>query len=328
MGAFVAATSVLVYRAAFALYKENSPVPASASKVGNTAVLVQCILKFLPEEKILAAERVNKNWKRWASSNAVWKYPCDREGIPPIRRLGKGAKIEKLFYKAAYQHLYPIIFGPKQYFDDLHVKIHGNKTRLADTIHETVDRLDPADQKKIRLIYLPREIERTNSEGKTSVARISPNLLGELVQAVGVRNPMKYVYVWQEFLKHHGNVPLESSRWFLMSTEFVRADQKTLDPERIKVLSALGNRLPTDIEAIALIFFNRVRFGTYLLDPYEFCCTSTTVMHMTVPHPIYVGGVSSLGLTITQNVIDIIGTMAAFSCESPVANETQTVEKD
>jgi len=307
----------------------NLPVPVSdvVSKVANTQVLVQCILKFLPDEEILSAELVSKSWKRWASGNTVWKYVCDREGIPPIKRPGldpkKNQPSEQLFYKAAYQHLYPIIFGPKQYSDHLRVKVHGDKARIDDDIHEVVDQLNPGGQKNFHLIYWSRAVERTNSNGTTTVAQTTIKLLDKLVQAPGVRNPTEYSYIWQEILDQRGDEVLELSGWRLISTGVDPATRNASYANQVNTISALGARPPKAIEAIALNFFTHARFKTYPYgqNPWTYSRTSTTVIYHNVECRVIVGHFGPSGLLVHGNDLDgvRVGMAAAFSCGSSAA---------
>ncbi len=317
----------------------SKPRPSAPISVPHTKVLVQCILKFLPEEEILSAEHVNKNWKQWASDNAVWKYPCEREGIPPIKKPGTDPKtkepIELLFYKAAYQHLFPIIFGPKQYSDHLRVKVHGNIVPLRNDIHEKLDRLDPAGQKKFRLLYRSKAIQRTNPDRTTSVVQITIRLMDELVKNPQLRHPTKYDYILKEALDQHGNETLEHSDWILLSSDVVEGTRnlpyqsnQPNEPNQLAVVTALGARPPQLIEAIMMNFFNQLRFGIYPYgrNPWTYSRVDATVTINGVVYRLVVGGGSSApsgGLHVFAPTTPLydghVGLAAAYSCGSSAA---------
>jgi len=335
--------------------------PAVVSQVARTRVLVQCILKFLPDEEILSAERVSKSWKRWASDNAVWKYLCDREGIPPIKRPSidpkKNQPIDLLFFKAAYQHLYPIIFGPRQYADLLKVKVHGSVVPLNEGIHEVIDgleqafsALDPqpqsapstsfsnmktqkaalqsvsdtlnakalASQSKFRILYLPREIERLNSDRSKSVASMTINLLRELVRAPGVQNPPQD-HFWLPIIEQHGEKVLDHSNWVLLTVDVIQGTRNAAYLNQINNVTAVGGRVLKLIEAIALNFFDYVRFKTY---PYgENPCTrsrvdATVFSPSGIEYRVVVGGFGSFCYSVDGNEIngEDDGMAAAYSC--------------
>jgi hypothetical protein len=317
-------------------------VPVVVSQVAQVHVVAQHIFMFLPEGDLISAEHVCKAWKRAASDNLVWKYPCDREGIPPIRRgivmdprtnmpvLDPKTKkpIPLVLYKEAYKHLYPIIFGPKQYSDFLRVRVHGKIVPLQENIHEMLDQIDPTSQRKYRLLYLSSRVERTNSNGFSSVSKMSVNLLGELMQAPGVQNPTKYNNLRGSIRKQHGEITLDRSGWVLPRTRVVQGTRYSIYPNQVATMSAFGGKAPELIEEIALNFFEYVRFKTFLCGQnlQTYSRTATTVIVNNAMHHVNVRGLASSGLDVyfdsgQQSIA------AAFSCRSsPAVIGTEPLE--
>jgi hypothetical protein len=292
--------------------------PSGVEKIQN---LLNYTLSFLLEEEIIVAHRVSKQWKAVASSNVVWKPICDREGIPPIKRPGKDPKgnpTELCFYKEAYQKLYPIIFGPKQYSKYLCSKPIGNIVPIRRDIHDLLAGLDATYT--YRLIYLSKDIESTNADGHSSISQITMKRLGELMQGRGVRNQANYGFVWPEILSRYGETPLEHSNWVLLSTGLVEETRYASYPDQVATVSALGNnaRAPKFIEAIALNFFNYARFGIYLLGqkPWVYSRTEGTEMDQKAQRYPIVGSFSSSGLHLAYRSAPdrVVGMVAAYSC--------------
>ncbi len=240
-------------------------VSTKFSTLAATQVYVQNILKFLPEAEIAAtAERVCKAWKKWASSESLWKQLCNEQGIPPLRVYDEKTQQFVENYKEGYANLYPILFGPKQYPMFLHVKAHGQVRPLRKDIHFFLNRVDSNWSKKYRLHYSAAAVEHTNSEGITTVLPVTPNLLGELVQQPRVSNRTRYDFVSEEFSDQLGNVPVSSSDWVLISVDVLQS-RVYGGVEKVEKVKKLGQgfRMPKPIEVIELNFFEHVRFRTY-----------------------------------------------------------------
>lgn len=307
---------------------------SSVSRACNTVVLVKAVASFLSAEDTVSVERTCVAWSQWACGNLAWKPKCDQEGIPPIKRKGKGPKILS-FYKEAYLRLRPMIFGPKQYSAHLGVKTAGEIRRLKDSIHADICRLDPSyieplpfqnkAQRKYRLFYLSREIEQPDLNGAPAQVLMTINRLGKLA-CKARRDSNAYYKSLSDFVWNAcGEDPVDRSDWVLMSSEVVPGTRSASYPNQVNTVSELGARPPKAIEVIALNFFDYFRFGTYLFgdNPQTYSQTETTLNH----DRVIVGGFDSLGLLLynrDNSMIDSghIGMAAAFSCGSSAPTGT------
>lgn len=313
----------------------SSPQDSFVSQVFSIEALVQTVADFLSVEDTVSVERTCVAWSRWVSRNAVWRQKCDQEGIPPIQRKGKdpktGQDIILYFYKEAYVRLRPMIFGPKQYSDCLGVKPAGKIRRLKDSIHDDINRLDPSyleplplqlnAQRKYRLFYLSREIERPTLNGDPARVPMTINLLGEL--ASKARNPTEYDSLSSSMVRdQRGNDSLDGSDWVLMSAEVIPETPRASYPDQVNTVTTLGARPPKAIEAIALNFFNYFRFGTRLFgqNSWTYSRTETTITFQDVQYRVIVGAFGPSGVSVhgyeDYFVSGPVGMAAAFSCGS------------
>jgi hypothetical protein len=306
--------------------KDNVP------KTFKVPALVQsAIFGFFADKEIASTAQVCKAWNRWTSADSVWKNLCDREGIPPIKRKGEvdpktGKNITLYFYKEACLRLRPMIFMPQDYTTYLNVKVHGKIRRLKDDIHAKILRLDPSyldplplapnAPRKYRLNYLSKAVEQASGV----VSPMTMNLLGELMQAPGVRNPTKYGYVWKAVREQCGEATMDSSDYFLISANVIQGTRNRTYPNQVITVAALGGRAPKLIEAIALNFFDHARFNTYPYgqNPWTYSRTDATITLNNVEYHLVVGGFAPSGLDVCLShfVNGSVGLAAAFSCGS------------
>jgi hypothetical protein len=197
---------------------------------------------------------------------------------------------------------------------------------LGAEIYDTLARLDPQQQKKFRVRYLPKEVSRNVANGQTKVTAVTPNLLGELAKTprkgfVTCYDPSS----WKLAFQQHGETAVESSYWYLEGINVVdKTKNESFETQVTTVAqSGLGLRAPRFIEAIFLNFSEHVRFGTFPQGrtPWTYTRVEAVVMHNNTVYHLDVGGFAPSGLHVSYYDLDggHVGLAAAFSCGSSAA---------
>jgi hypothetical protein len=291
----------------------------------NIEDVVTEAMSFLSLTDVVSMKKVCKLWNYWGNSESVWKDQCDQQGIPPMKGIDPKTGKEALCYLKAYKFISPIFFGPRQW-STYYADPHGKVVPLGADIYDTLARLDPQQQKKFRVRYLPKEVSRVIEGGQTKVTAVTPNLLGELAKTprkgfVTCYDPNS----WEVVFEQQGQTAVESSYWYLEGINVVDKTRKEPYETQVTIVarSGFGLRAPRFIEAIFLNFSEHVRFGTFPQGKTPWTCTriETVVMYRNTVYHLDVGGFapSGLGVGISYVVHDDIGMAAAFSCGSSAA---------
>jgi hypothetical protein len=291
----------------------------------NIEEVVTEAMSFLSLTDVVSMKKVCKLWNVWGNSESVWNDQCDQQGIPPMKEIDPKTGREALCYLKAYKFLDPIIFGPRQW-STYYADPHGKVVPLGADIYDTLARLDPQQQKKFRVRYLPKEVSRNVANGQTKVTAVTPNLLGELAKTprkgfVTCYDPNS----WKTAFQQQGETAVESSYWYLEGIDVVDKTRKEPYETQVSIVaqSGFGLRAPRFIEASFLNFSEHVRFGTFPQgsSPWTYTRVETVVMHNNTGYHLVVGSFAPSGLfvDVSDFVIDYVGIAAAFSCGSSAA---------
>jgi hypothetical protein len=242
-----------------------------------------------------------------------------------MKRIDPKTGKEALCYLKAYKFISSIFFGPRQW-STYYADPHGKVVPLGADIYDTLARLDPQQQKKFRIRYLPKEVSRVTEGGQTKVTAVTPNLLGELAKTprkgfVTCYDPNSWEVAFQQL----GETAVESSYWYLEGIDVVDKTRKEPYETQVSIVarSGFGLRAPRFIEASFLNFSEHVRFGTFPQGrtPWTYTRVETVVMHNNTVYHLDVGGFAPSGLFVHYDGFDgdDVGIAAAFSCGSSAA---------